>query len=318
VLSRRLDWTALSELLRALPDRRALTDFSLAAKSQPGALPLLYSASIATQRPGEVAQLLIGQESTGRAALQAALAAGVGGVHWILGRPLAVEAASPAPTWGAALVRSNARLALAGRWILFLLGGAAMAQAVSVAWIPPGPTPNERSLATHSLRTFAATAVALLLIVAGEPELRPKPDSALSRIRLEIPGLTQATFIPQTTSLAKTIMDRATLASIVLFAALQIAVYVICLRKIREIENLNEPIHVKLRLMENEENLFDAGLYLGITGTAAALVLQVLGLVEANLLAAYSSNLMGIVGVAFVKIRHVRPYKRSLILRSAS
>ena len=66
--------------------------------------------------------------------------------------------------------------------------------------------------------------------------------------------------------------------------------------------------------MENEENLFDGGLYLGIAGTATALVLQVLHLIDANLLAAYSSNLFGIVCVALVKIRHVRPYKRKLIL----
>ena len=37
-------------------------------------------------------------------------------------------------------------------------------------------------------------------------------------------------------------------------------------------------------------------------------------MVEANLLAAYSSNLFGIVCVALVKIRHVRPYKRQLII----
>ena len=73
---------------------------------------------------------------------------------------------------------------------------------------------------------------------------------------------------------------------------------------------------VKLRLMENEENLFDGGLYVGIGGTAAALVLQVLGVIEPNLLAAYSSNLFGITCVAIVKIRHVRPYKRQLILDS--
>jgi hypothetical protein len=38
------------------------------------------------------------------------------------------------------------------------------------------------------------------------------------------------------------------------------------------------------------------------------------GVIEPNLLAAYSSNLFGIVCVAFVKIRHVRGYKRQLIL----
>jgi hypothetical protein len=66
--------------------------------------------------------------------------------------------------------------------------------------------------------------------------------------------------------------------------------------------------------MENEENLFDMGLYVGIGGTAAAMVLVTLGLVEANLLAAFSSNLFGITCVALVKIRHVRPYKTRLIL----
>ena len=93
--------------------------------------------------------------------------------------------------------------------------------------------------------------------------------------------------------------------------------YFICLMKIREIERSAHPTPVKLRLMENEENLFDGGLYLGIAGTATALVLQVLGIIQPNLLAAYSSNLFGIACVALVKIRHVRPYKCGLILRGA-
>ena len=44
--------------------------------------------------------------------------------------------------------------------------------------------------------------------------------------------------------------------------------------------------------------------------------MQVLQLVEANLLAAYSSNLMGIIGVAVVKIGHVRRARRQLILEA--
>ena len=111
-------------------------------------------------------------------------------------------------------------------------------------------------------------------------------------------------------------MDSSTLLSIGLFAALQIAMYFTCLMKIRDVARQSVPPIVKLRLMDNEENLFDGGLYVGIGGTATALVLQVLGVIEPNLLAAYSSNLFGIVCVALVKIRHVRPYKRMLILES--
>jgi hypothetical protein len=109
-------------------------------------------------------------------------------------------------------------------------------------------------------------------------------------------------------------MDTSTLLSIGLFALLQVGWFFLCLRKIAEISRSGLAPLVQLRLMENEENLFDGGLYLGIAGTAAALVLQVLGVIQPNLLAAYSSNLFGIVCVALIKIRHVRPFKRQLIL----
>lgn len=112
-------------------------------------------------------------------------------------------------------------------------------------------------------------------------------------------------------------VDTATLISISFFFLLQALVYLICMLKIREIEGKPVPALLKLRLAENEENLFDSGLYVGIAGTSAALVLQVLHVIEANLLAAYSSNLFGILCVAFVKIRHVRPLKQRLILQAA-
>jgi hypothetical protein len=109
-------------------------------------------------------------------------------------------------------------------------------------------------------------------------------------------------------------MDIPTILTIGFFALLQVGMYLFCLAKMREIDRQDVPALLKLRLMENEENLFDGGLYIGIAGTASALVLQVLGVIEPNLLAAYSSNLFGICCVALVKIRHVRPYKRRLIL----
>jgi hypothetical protein len=109
-------------------------------------------------------------------------------------------------------------------------------------------------------------------------------------------------------------MDTSTILSIIVFATIQVGMYVVCLLKISEISRQSIPAATRLRLLENEENLFDGGLYIGIAGTATALVLQVLHLIDANLLAAYSSNLFGIVCVALVKIRHVRPCKRQLIL----
>jgi hypothetical protein len=111
-------------------------------------------------------------------------------------------------------------------------------------------------------------------------------------------------------------MDSSTLLSVGLFASLQVVMYFICLVKIRDVARQPVSPLVKLKLMENEENLFDGGLYVGIAGTATALVLQVLGVIQANLLAAYASNLFGIICVALVKIRHVRAFKRELILEA--
>jgi hypothetical protein len=165
---------------------------------------------------------------------------------------------------------------------------------------------------------FVAIVTSLTLVLLSEPGLTRPAKPPAYEVRLNTPHLTPTTPLQQTQANRKVVMEWSTIASIAFFAALQITVYITCLRKIREIENLLEEPLLKLRLLENEENLFDAGLYVGIGGTATALVLQVLGLIEANLLAAYSSNLMGIIGVALVKIRHVRPYKRTLILEGSN
>jgi hypothetical protein len=154
-----------------------------------------------------------------------------------------------------------------------------------------------------------------MLVVATEPFLlRAAPPSEF-QLRLRLPVLVAASEVSTTEkSQPPPIMETSTLLSIGLFASLQVAMYFICLVKIRDISHQEVPPLVKLRLMENEENLFDGGLYVGIAGTATALVLQVLRVIEPNLLAAYASNLFGILCVALVKIRHVRDYKRQLIL----
>ncbi|AHF91417.1 hypothetical protein OPIT5_15510 [Opitutaceae bacterium TAV5] len=168
----------------------------------------------------------------------------------------------------------------------------------------------------HLVSAVLAILLGGLVIAATEPFLlRVTPAATDFRLSFAVPVISDvtdsSTLTHQPPSFA---MDTNSLLSIGLFAALQIGMYLICLLKIQSIDRLPLGPLVKLRLMENEENLFDGGLYLGIAGTAAALVLQVLGVLDPNLLAAYSSNLFGITCVALVKIRHVRPYKNKLIL----
>jgi hypothetical protein len=178
-------------------------------------------------------------------------------------------------------------------------------------------TTGRRSTASWWTRRGVALclAFAALLVVGTEPFLLQAAPPSEYRLRLHLPVLVAA---PAHVSASQPNhpMDSSTLVSIGLFASLQVAMYLFCLVKIREIAGQKLPPLIRLKLLENEENLFDGGLYLGIGGTATALVLQVLGVIEPNLLAAYSSNLFGITCVALVKIRHVRPIRRELIIES--
>ena len=70
----------------------------------------------------------------------------------------------------------------------------------------------------------------------------------------------------------------------------------------------------KLFLLENEENLFDLGLYIGLAGTVASLILLAMDIAQVSLVSAYSSTLFGILFGAALKILHVRAYRRQLIL----
>lgn len=164
-------------------------------------------------------------------------------------------------------------------------------------------------------RIFGATASVLIFAVLSEPFLSASGAFEGYNFSFVMPVLTQIDGelqIVETTP--TTSMEPATLLSIAFFFLLQALVFLICMLKVREIEKREIAPLVKLKLMENEENLFDSGLYVGIAGTCISLVMQVIGIVEGNLLAAYSSNLFGILCVAIVKIRLVRPYKTRLIM----
>jgi len=206
------------------------------------------------------------------------------------------------------------RATLVVKYLGFLLGAFCLFRGLQGKFIEPR-LGHESPMRVQS--AILAILTAGLMILATEPFLLKAAPPSEFRLKLLIPILANTSDVkPPTTPSSAPTMDIKIIASIAFFAALQICMYLFCLRKIREVSLQPITPLVKLRLMENEENLFDGGLYIGIGGTATALVLQVLGLVPANLLAAYSSNLFGITCVALVKIRHVRPYKRQLILES--
>ena len=104
-----------------------------------------------------------------------------------------------------------------------------------------------------------------------------------------------------------------------IFAAIQAFVYYACVSKIKDVQNGAGNPRLKLQLLENEDNLFDTGLYVGIAGTALMLaVLIIFPSLNISVSAAYASNIFGILCVAVVKIFHVRGTRQMLILEAES
>jgi len=316
-LGRRLDWTQLCELLRRTESVRTVGEYALLSRSASEEATFIYSAALMSNSADRVASYIIEHGKAGAEDLRTALSLGQGSVNLLLQRGVPVNR-SPGPAMGAAaaLVLGHPRLMLAVKYAGYILGLFMLLRGLDLWIVAPAGT-EPMGAQQHARAGVLAVVLSALLVVATEPFLLKSAPPSEYRVHFQLPVLTAAVTPPAqpaTSNIAT--METSTLVSIAVFAAIQVGMYLTCLRKIREIDAQDVPTPLKLRLMENEENLFDSGLYVGMMGTAAALVLQVLGVIEPNLLAAYSSNLFGIICVALVKIRHVRGFKRRLILEN--
>ncbi|MBC2602363.1 hypothetical protein [Puniceicoccus vermicola] len=208
------------------------------------------------------------------------------------------------------------RTALTVRVLLFLGGFFCLVKALANLLPNPGdrdlrePRPFQNVLRKGILASILTASLLFLL----EPSLLRQPGQARTS---ELSSINLASITNPST--ANTMMNSITIDSVTLlilsiFLVLQLGLYVFCLVKLSEIRRQRISEETKIRLLENEENLFDSGLYLGLGGTVASLILLALGVVEASLMSAYASTLFGILFVSFFKIFHLRPLKRRLIL----
>jgi hypothetical protein len=111
-------------------------------------------------------------------------------------------------------------------------------------------------------------------------------------------------------------MNPRSLITLLLFFVLQALIYCACLVKLAEIRRQRVPSRVQIKLLENEEHLFDGGLYLGFAGTIVCLILVSLGIIQQTLMAAYSSTAFGVIFVSIFKIFNLRPARRQLLLQA--
>jgi len=309
-LARRFDYDSLRELVGGVQTLTALDWLAGQVRSPAEPSDLLLAATLWA---GPADRLTRIPESAKKpwAVLSASLAAGRGSVELLVQRrcPVFSNPIPPPPSlvpwlllWERPLLLLRAALLLFGSWLV-----------VKALWTvlhctsPEAPGPWRPA-------PILAQAVMLALLVGSLPEpavTRPKPIPTY-RLSLALP--VSPVKMKKTPHFS---MEPTNVITLAIFLSIQIAVYRICVRRIRQIEDGPGDSTLKLRLLENEDNLFDSGLYVGIGGTAIALVLQVLGIIQPSLLAAYSSNLFGITCVALIKIFHVRACKQRLLLPPA-
>jgi len=317
-LAQRLDFAQVEEMLRGVTTPVMLADLGALARREPA---LLAQVLVAKGLGGEMEALLallnrLGER--GREALTAANRAGSGAVALVLERRQPVARvpplARPLRRLGEALAPGLAALpgtvglgiklalaALAG--FLALLGLRGLLPGLASA-TGGGRTPS--ALLGTSLFAFAVVLAEPDVFAAAPPPLAPA-------FQLDLAGL--ATVVPRAVSTMS--IDQLTILAVLFFFIVQLGIFLLGLAKLGQLRRLDAPPEFKLKLLENEEHLFDFGLYVGLIGTASAFILLSLGIVEASIMAAYTSTLFGIVFVAVLKVTRVRPYRRTLIEEAA-
>lgn len=207
--------------------------------------------------------------------------------------------------------------ALTLKWIFYVVAGFLLAFALHFA--RPAVSALERPLQVrgfHIAREILfALGFLLVVLLLSEPFLSQESQRVEFPFRLSLS--TVGKLVPAGAASVKSLfMNQLSLLTLLLFFVLQGLIYTACVFKLAEIRRQRVPPRMKLRLLENEEHLFDAGLYLGFVGTIISLILVSLNIIQFSLMAAYSSTSFGIIFVSFFKIFHLRPARRKLLLEA--
>ena len=323
-LGQRFNWGQLSTFAGHVDDAETLRLQANLVRTADAQLPGLYSSVQLSGNPAAVAKYVTSFSQTGLSDLASSLRYGAGGLDELLSRnqrlhystflqrlaPYApvevfVEFAWHTPT-----------TALVTKWLLYLLGGFFLAAAMHFA--RPTVSVLERPLQVrgfHIAREILfALGFLLAVLLLTEPFLAQESQRMEFPFRLRLPRV--GSVVPAGITNAHPSIMNLSLLTLLLFFVLQGLLYTACLFKLAEIRRQRVPARIKLRLLENEDHLFDAGLYLGFAGTVVSLILVSLNFIQFSLMAAYSSTSFGIIFVSVFKIFHLRPVRRKLLLEA--
>ena len=187
---------------------------------------------------------------------------------------------------------------------------------VFIGGILPEPS-YKRSKGSFILRWVVqisgASLLVLLSILAIEPTLLQSPRGQVSVAGFDF-ALANLLAYANEESMADQNLTEVTAIIAGVFLLIQVVIFMICLSRVSEVKQEDGSAKLRLSLLDNEENLFDLGLYVGLGGTVLSLILLlVLDVKQDALIGAYTSTLFGILFVAALKIFIVRPFRNDLL-----
>jgi hypothetical protein len=317
-------------LVSRIEDAETLRRLSNLARRSGAQVPVMFSAVCLTGRPAVVGQYLVTFGQTGLDDLGQSLQYGAGGVNELLNRQqrpyisdVRRQIAGTAVLgdfyyYAADYCLRTPWFALTVKWFFYLAGGFLLAAAMHFA--RPTVSELDRPLQVRGFH-FARELLfglgfLLVALLISEPFLAEDSQKVETPIRLTLPTAGKALAAVASPGGKPSFMNQKSLLIMSLFFVLQGLIYVSCLVKLAEVRRQKAPSRVKLKLLDNEEHLFDAGLYLGFVGTIISLIMVSLGVIKPSLMAAYSSTSFGIIFVSVFKIFHLRPLRRKLLLES--
>lgn len=328
-LGQRFNWGQLVAFTERIEEVETLRRLAQEVRQAGDRTPQLFSAVVLSGAPAKVAHYLQSFSQTGLADLSGSLRYGTGGLNELLDRRQRLYAPGfrqtvvgydPFGTFYVFMLDYCWLMpwfALAFKWLLYMSAGCLFAATVHLARSGP---PNWKHLPpVHGFplaREFLfALGFLLAILLLSEPFLSQESQPAAAPFRLRLPlagSLAPAGIVRANTPF----MNQLSLLALLLFFVLQALIYTACLIKLAEIRRQPLSPRMKLKLLENEDHLFDAGLYLGFVGTIISLILVSLGVIKPSLMAAYSSTSFGIIFVAIFKIFQLRPLRRKLLLQA--
>ena len=323
-LGQRLDFRSLANLARLATLLSDWSDMATMFRTYPTATAHLYAALIMDQSSERLFAFLSAQPISGIENVSYALGFGSGSLDYLLENNLAVSEPGPVlratapilahrPELFSELAVGSRSLSLGLKLLCFVIAGLSIALVLSPLFFRKT---SARTPTAFAQNLFVSLVIAFSVWTVLEPEVlqsQNKDINSAPHIEFNVANTLDSLKTPVN---AMQDLNQVTFLVLALFFLLQLVIYCFCLIKLREVSKQSVEPATKLQLLDNEENLFDFGLYVGLGGTVLSLILVAIGIVEASLMAAYASTLFGIIFVALFKILHLRPHRRELILQS--